>query len=68
MPPQTLSRARRPLLHKVLDRHGYRCIVAGSYDEALQQFLEKAEVVEPASKHDAPEQQPLGQFAFEQLE
>jgi putative two-component system response regulator len=31
----------RRLLHKVLDRHGYRCIVAGSYDEALQRISEQ---------------------------
>jgi putative two-component system response regulator len=31
----------RRLLHKVLDRQGYRCIVAGSYDEAVQRMSEQ---------------------------
>ena len=32
----------RRLLHKVLDRQGYRCIVAGSYDEAVQRMSEQS--------------------------
>jgi putative two-component system response regulator len=34
--------AVRRMLHKVLDRQGYRCIVARSYDEALQRMSEQA--------------------------